>query len=163
MMIGREWAGDESDGWSFIYKAEVKSWLHNSKADLRIRTQCSVALTLWDPCTAVNQVPLSVEFSRQEYWSGLPFPSPGDLLNPRIEPASPALASRLFTIETHGKLQELKTSDLILQCSLLRNAASPVSLMNRGKYYIGKCGQQFWGGKWFRRQTSQCTAGLGKA
>ena len=38
------------------------------------------------------QAPLSMEFSRQEYWSGLPFPSPGDLPDPGIKPASPALA-----------------------------------------------------------------------
>ena len=38
------------------------------------------------PCTAVYKVPLSMEFSRQEYWSGLPFPSPGDLPDPGIEP-----------------------------------------------------------------------------
>ena len=105
-----------------------------------------------DPWTAAHLIPLSVEFSRQEYWSGLPFPNRGDLLNPGIEPASPALATRFFTIEIHGKLQERKTSGLIISCSLLRNAASPVPLMNRGKYYTGECGQQFWGGKWFRRQ-----------
>ena len=41
---------------------------------------------------------LSMEFSRQEYWSGLPFPSPGDLPDPGIEPGSPALAGRLAAI-----------------------------------------------------------------
>ena len=41
--------------------------------------------------TIVHQGPLSMGFPRQEYWSGLPFPSPGDLLNPGIEPRSPAL------------------------------------------------------------------------
>ena len=39
-----------------------------------------------------------MEFSRQEYWSGLPFPSPGDLSDPQIQPLSLALAGRLFTI-----------------------------------------------------------------
>ena len=42
-------------------------------------------VTLW---TVVRQVPLSMGFSRQEYWSGLPCPSPGDLPDPRIEPTS---------------------------------------------------------------------------
>ena len=41
--------------------------------------------------TVVYQAPLSMGFSRQEYWSGLPFPSPGDLPDPGIEPGSPAL------------------------------------------------------------------------
>ena len=56
--------------------------------------------TLW---TVARQAPLSMVFSRQEYWNGLPFPPPGDLLNPGIKPMStsyPALASRLFTIST---------------------------------------------------------------
>ena len=51
---------------------------------------------------------LSVAFSRQEYWSGLPCPSPGDLLNPGIKPVfllSPALASRYFTTRQHIKKQ----------------------------------------------------------
>ena len=43
------------------------------------------------PWTVAHQAPPSMEFSRQEYWSGLPFPSPGDLPNPGIEPRSPAL------------------------------------------------------------------------
>ena len=43
------------------------------------------------PWTVAYQAPQSMGFSRQEYWSGLPFPSPGDLPNPGIEPRSPAL------------------------------------------------------------------------
>ena len=42
------------------------------------------------PWTVARQVPLSMGFSRQEYWTGLPFPTPGDLPDPEIEPASPA-------------------------------------------------------------------------
>ena len=49
------------------------------------------------PCAEACQAPLSVEFSRQEYWSGLPFPPPGVLPDPGIEPASPALAGRFLT------------------------------------------------------------------
>ena len=52
----------------------------------------SFCLTLFAiPWTVAHQVPLSIEFSRQEYWSRLPFPSPGDLPNPGIEPGSSAL------------------------------------------------------------------------
>ena len=43
------------------------------------------------PWTVAYEAPLSMEFSRQEYWSGSPFPSPGDLPKPGIEPGSPAL------------------------------------------------------------------------
>ena len=55
------------------------------------------------PWTVAHQAPLSMEFSRQEYWSGLPFPPAGDLPNPRIEPvssASPALAGGFFITES---------------------------------------------------------------
>ena len=58
------------------------------------------------PWTVACQTPLSVGFSRQEYWSGLPFPTLGDLPNPRIEPVSsvsPASAGKFFTTEPHGK------------------------------------------------------------
>ena len=44
------------------------------------------------------------EFSRQEYWSGLPFPSPGDLSDPGIKPGSPALAAGFFTPEPPGRV-----------------------------------------------------------
>ena len=52
------------------------------------------------------QVPLSMEFSRHEHWSGLPFPTPGDHPDPGIDPvplASPALAGGFFTTEPPGK------------------------------------------------------------
>ena len=58
------------------------------------------------PWTAAYQAPLSVGFSRQEYWSELPFPIPGDLLNPGIKPmflACPALPGRFFTTTPPGK------------------------------------------------------------
>ena len=58
------------------------------------------------PWTIAYQAPLSMEFSRQEYWSELPYPSPGDLPNPGTEPkslVSPALAGGLFTTASPGK------------------------------------------------------------
>ena len=55
------------------------------------------------PWTVVCQAPLSMGFSRQEYWSRLPFPPPGDLPDPGIEPVSPALAGGFFTTEPPGK------------------------------------------------------------
>ena len=64
-------------------------------AHLLSRVQLSV--TTW---TIAHQASLSVGFSRQEYWTVLPFPSPGDLPNPRIEPTSPALTYGFFTSST---------------------------------------------------------------
>ena len=55
------------------------------------------------PWTATCQAPLSMGFIQQVYWSGLPFLSPGDLLDPGIEPPSPALTGGFFTTEPAGK------------------------------------------------------------
>ena len=59
-----------------------------------------LAVTPW---TVVYQAPLSLGFPRQEYWSELPFPSPGALPNPGTEPTPPALAGRFFSTEPPGK------------------------------------------------------------
>ena len=58
------------------------------------------------PWTVAHQAPLSMEFSMQEYWSGLPFPTPGDLSEPGTESVSlvsPALAGGFFATEPPGK------------------------------------------------------------
>ena len=63
-------------------------------------------MTLCDPTDCSHQAPLSMELSRHEYWSGWPSPTPGDLPDPGIEPASlvsPALAGRFFTTAPLGK------------------------------------------------------------
>ena len=60
-------------------------------------------LTLATPWTVACQAPLSMAFSRQEYWSGLPFPSPGDLPDLRIEPGSFALQADSLPTELQGK------------------------------------------------------------
>ena len=57
--------------------------------------------------TVAYQAPQSMEFSRQEYWSGLPFPSPGDLPNPGIEPRSPTLQADALLSELPGKPQNI--------------------------------------------------------
>ena len=56
-------------------------------------------VTMW---TVAQQVPLPMGFSRQEYWSGLPFPPPGDSPKPGIKPVSPVLTGRFFTTEQPG-------------------------------------------------------------
>ena len=67
---------------------------------------------LW---TVAFQAPLSMGFSRQEYWSGLPFPSPGDLPDPGIKPGSPALqAGRVVYLHAKKKKKEKKNLDLHL-------------------------------------------------
>ena len=66
-------------------------------------------MTLW---TVARQASLSMEFSRQKYRSGLPFPSPGDLPDPGIEPRSPALQADSLPSESPGKPQ-LITSQIL--------------------------------------------------
>ena len=72
------------------------------KMKVKVKSLSRVRLlaTLW---TVALQAPLSMGFSRQEYWSGLPFPSPGDLPNPGIKPGSPALQADALSSEPPGK------------------------------------------------------------
>ena len=63
-----------------------------------------------DPWTVAHQASPSMGFSRQEYWSGLPFPSPGDLPDPGIEPGFPTLEPDSLTSEPPGKQQTFKIS-----------------------------------------------------
>ena len=72
------------------------------------------------PWTVAHQAPPPMGFSRQEYWSGLPFPSPGDLPDPGIEPRSPALQADTLTYEPPGKPKNiyLFISVLVVACGI---------------------------------------------
>ena len=74
-------------------------WL---ESEVKSLSRARLFATLW---TVAYQAPLSMGFSRQEYWSGLPFSSPGDLPNPGIEPRSPALQADALPSEPPGKTQ----------------------------------------------------------
>ena len=65
---------------------------------------CSVMSDSAAPWTIAHQAPLSIGFPRQEYWSGVPFLSPGDLPDPGIEPRSPILQADALSSEPPGKL-----------------------------------------------------------
>ena len=69
---------------------------------MKVKSLSRVRL-LATPWTAAYQAPLSMGFSRQECWSALPFPSPGDLPDPGIEPGSPALRADALLSEPPGK------------------------------------------------------------
>ena len=92
-------------GHIFIYQkpeAQKFRWLV-WKVKMLVAQCVWLFVTVW---TVIQQAPLSMEFSRQEYWSGLPCPPPEDHPNPGIKPvslASPALAGRFFTTEPPGK------------------------------------------------------------
>ena len=70
-------------------------------------------LTLFGPTAGACQSLLSMGFSRQGYWSGLPFPSPGDLPNPGIEPRSPALQAESLPYEPPGMFVFTKNSYML--------------------------------------------------
>ena len=76
--------------------------------DVPLRELCFCSATqpyssFWHPWTIAHQAPLSMGFSSQEYWRGLPFPPPGDLPRSEIAPTSPALAGWLLIAEPPGK------------------------------------------------------------
>ena len=93
----------------------------------RERERVQSCLTLCDPMNCIaHQVPLSMEFSRQEYWSGLPFPTPGNLPHPGTKPtslASPVLAGRFFTTGTTWDVSMLLL--LLSRFSHVRLCATP--------------------------------------
>ena len=71
------------------------------------------------PWSIAHQAPLSMGFSRPEYWSGLPFPSPGDLPNQGTEPISPTLQADAFTSEPPGNLLQYSWASLV--AALVKN------------------------------------------
>ena len=71
------------------------------KVKVKLLSRVQFFATLW---TVAHQAPPSMGFSRQEYWSGLPFPSPGDLPNPGIKPRSPTLQADALTSELPGNV-----------------------------------------------------------
>ena len=90
------------------------SWREPLCACVHVHSLSRVRL-LVTPRTVARQAPLSMGFSRQEYWSGLPFIPPGDLPHPGIKPKSPALAGGFLTTAPPGKpscsMKKDKTAD----------------------------------------------------
>ena len=72
------------------------------------------------PWPVAHQAPLSIGFPRQEYWSGLTFPSPGDPSDPGVKPTSPTLAGRFFTTEPPGKTGINQYISCLPEASLVR-------------------------------------------
>ena len=84
------------------------------------------------PWTIACQAPLSMEFSRQEYWTGLPFPTPGDLPNPGTKPTylvCPALASGFFTTWEASKSPSVQFSRSVVYDSLQPHGLQPTRLL----------------------------------
>ena len=86
-----------------------------SVATQRIKSLAQSVRLFATPWIVAYQAPPSIGFSRHEYWSGLPFPSPGDLPNPGIKPRSPTLQADALTSEPPGKPKELQLTKRALQ------------------------------------------------
>ena len=86
-----------------------------------------LCLTLCDPQTVAHQGPLSMVFSKQEYWSGLSFPSPGDLPDPGIKPGSPAL-------QADSVLSELPGKPSILSCKQEQFKKNPYTSVSANQF-----------------------------
>ena len=92
--------------WATMYALFAIMFTNLSEIIQQYLSKCqllSCARLFATPWTAAHQTPLSMRFCRQGYWSGLPFPSPGDLPNPGIEPGSPALQADSLLTELQGK------------------------------------------------------------
>ena len=88
------------------------------------------------PWTVAYQAPPSMGFSRQECWSGLPFPSPGDLPDPGIEPGSPTLQADALLSEPPGKQSTFK----VKPCPQRGARASGLTLSGRGNWCLSEYG-----------------------
>ena len=111
------------------------------------------------PWTVAYQAPLSMGFSRQEYWSGLPFPSPGDLPDPGIESRSPTLQADALTSEPPGKPsnEEVKVKSF----SRVQLFVTPWTAAYQAPPSMGFSRQEYWSGvpspSPFKRQCSTIT------
>ena len=117
--------------WSFVWSfsrplkvnrnvlKEILLGLGKQRVKVKLLSCVQLFATPW---TVAYQAPLSMGFSRQECWSGLPFPSPGDLPNPGIEPGSPTLQADALPSEPPGKQRILtnKTNKCYSEYSMER-------------------------------------------
>ena len=88
----------------FIYPQRTESMIRRGRKKERKKVKSLSCVQLFSaPWTVAHQAPPSMGFFRQEYWSGLPFPSPGDLPNPGMEPWYPAFQADALTSEPPGK------------------------------------------------------------
>ena len=104
------------------------------------------------PWSVAYQASLSMGFSRQEYWSGLPFPSPGDLPNPGIKPRSPALQADALPSEPPGKPLSTDIQKEMILCgfwgeaSRLRLFVTPWTVALQAPMSMGFFRQEYWSG-----------------
>ena len=98
------------------------------------------------PWTIAYQAPPSMGFSRQECWSGLPFPSPGDLPDPGIKPGSPALQADALPSETPGKPNKGNKAEVnvFLELSCCFSDSTDVGSLISGSFVFSKSSLNIW-------------------
>ena len=109
------------------------TWQYIASEKVKVLVTCVWLFAI--PWVVANQAPLSVEFSRQEYGIGLPFPTPGDLPNLGIEPRSPASQADSLPTEPPGKLTHLQIASQIQNKSNLPEACHPKSLVHEMSFF----------------------------
>ena len=110
--VAKSWPRPSDWARAFLYFLNVMqhtcfAFLNTIFNDCMLKVKVKLLSRVWlfaTPWTVAHRAPLFIEFSRQGYWSGLPFPSPGDLPNPVIEPRSPTLQADALPSEPPGKL-----------------------------------------------------------
>ena len=129
----------------------------SSVAAVQLLSRVQLFLTSWTPAC---QAPLSVEFSRQEYWSGLLLRSPGALPNPGMEPTSPALAGGSFTAEPPEKpllslVRDKRNCTLLsagkkprIFCTMPWSSTSDEDKETMGPYFLSKRDSGLWNKGW---------------
>ena len=128
------------------YSHEIKRYLFLvRKAMTNLMWKWSRVRLFATPWTVAHQAPPSMEFSRQEYWSGLPFPSPRDLPDPGIEPRSPTLQADPLPSEPPGNPMTnlnsiLKSRDVILptKMCIVKSVVFPVVMYGCESWTIKK-------------------------
>ena len=109
------------------------------RSEVKSLSRVRLFATLW---TVAHQAPLSMGFSRQEYWSGLPFPSPGALPDPGMEPGSPELQTDSLPSEPPGKIIYIKAKIMrYLLCQKCGPQAT--SLMCTVPHDVSVCSSDF--------------------
>ena len=101
-MLQGIWWDRSLDSWMFLGTDFMISVLPSLHISVKVKSLSRVRLFV-TPWTVAHQAPPSMGFYRQKYWSGLPFPSPGDLPDPGIKPRSPALQADALWSEPPGK------------------------------------------------------------
>ena len=113
------------------------SWtLIHPSSEVKVKSLSRVCLFA-TPWTVAHQAPLSIGFSRQENWSGLPFPSPGDLPDPGLEPGSPTLQADALLSEPPGKpIHPSKLSSNITSSGIPSKTLAPSLILGTVNYFL---------------------------